>query len=235
MAEATQSTQSSQAQAARPTQEYKKVYLYTRFERFWHWTQALLIIMLMITGFEIHGTYRLIGFNSATNIHNVAAIALITLAVFAAFWHFATGEWRQFLPTRHNLGAMVYFYLIGIFRGEQHPTRTTRAAKLNPLQRLAYLSFKLLIFPVLATTGLLYLFYNSWSALGIAETASVAPVALLHTAGAFLLVGFMILHIYMTTTGITVLENIKSMITGRKRIRAQEERAGERGKRIVAE
>jgi hypothetical protein len=50
-----------------------------------------------------------------------------------------------------------------------------------------------------------------------------------------LLVGFMILHIYMTTTGITVLENIKSMITGRKRIRAQEERAGERGKRIVAE
>lgn len=209
----------------------KRVYLYYKFERFWHWTQALLIIVMMITGFEIHGTYRLFGFQTATRIHNVAAIALIILAAFAIFWHFTTGEWRQYVPTRQNLGAMVYYYIIGIFRGEQHPVHPTRVAKLNPLQRLSYLSFKILIFPVMVTTGLLYLFYNAWPALGL--SGSVAPVALLHTAGAFLLVGFLILHVYMTTTGRTVFANIKAMFTGYKEIPSEEEAVGARGKRII--
>ncbi len=28
-----------------------KIYLYTRFERFWHWAQTVMIVMLFITGF----------------------------------------------------------------------------------------------------------------------------------------------------------------------------------------
>ena len=31
----------------------KNIYLYTRYERFWHWVQAALIITLLVTGFEI--------------------------------------------------------------------------------------------------------------------------------------------------------------------------------------
>jgi thiosulfate reductase cytochrome b subunit len=213
-------------------QPVRRVYLYTRFERFWHWTQATLIIVLFITGFEIHGTYSLFGFGTATRVHNVAAIALIVLAVFAAFWHFSSGEWRQYVPTRRNLGAMAYYYLRGIFHNERHPGSITRQAKLNPLQRLSYLSFKLLIFPVLATTGLLYLFYNRWTDWGISPTTSVAVVALLHTAGAFLLLGFFILHVYMTTTGVTTFENIKGMITGSKRVEVEEIAEPEPGERM---
>ncbi len=41
--------------------QLKKIYLYTRFERFWHWFQALLIMLLLVTGFELHGTYGLLG------------------------------------------------------------------------------------------------------------------------------------------------------------------------------
>lgn len=40
----------------------EKVIMFKRFERFWHWSQALLIIGLLLTGFEIHGTYQLLGF-----------------------------------------------------------------------------------------------------------------------------------------------------------------------------
>ena len=29
----------------------KNIYLYTRYERFWHWLQAVLILILLITGF----------------------------------------------------------------------------------------------------------------------------------------------------------------------------------------
>jgi thiosulfate reductase cytochrome b subunit len=209
----------------------KKVYLYHKYERFWHWSQALLILTMMITGFEIHGTYRLLGFGSAVRVHNIAAFALLTLVVFTIFWHFTTGEWRQYLPTQRNLGAMVWYYLVGIFQGAPHPTHPTPVAKLNPLQRLSYLAFKILIFPIMATTGLLYFFYNAWPAIGL--SGSVAPVALLHTLGAFLLVGFLILHVYMTTTGRTLTSNITAMVTGYKQIRPEDQEIGAKGKRVI--
>lgn len=212
----------------------KKVYLYQRYERFWHWGQALLIIVLMITGFEVHGTYDMMGFSTAVQLHNVAALALIILAAFTMFWHFTTGEWRQYIPQRGNLGAIVWFYLVGIFRGTPHPTHPTPVAKLNPLQRISYLSFKILIFPVIATTGLLYLFYDAWPAIGL--SGSVEVVALIHTAGAFLLLAFLIVHVYMTTTGRTVFSNIVAMFTGYKQIDVSEEQhSGVAGKRILDE
>ena len=33
-----------------------RVYLFKPFERFWHWSQALLVISMLVTGFEVHGT-----------------------------------------------------------------------------------------------------------------------------------------------------------------------------------
>jgi thiosulfate reductase cytochrome b subunit len=199
----------------------KKIFIYARFERFWHWAQAALIILLGITGFEIHGTYRLIGFGPATVVHNVAALLLIVLAVFAIFWHFTTGEWRQYIPTTENLRTMVRFYTSGIFHNEPHPQQKTRVSKLNPLQRLTYLGFKLLIFPVLATTGILYLRYENFAEMGL--PLSLETIALVHTAAAFLITVFLIVHVYMTTTGRTVFSNIKAMITGYEKI----EEAGE--------
>ena len=32
----------------------KSIYLYTRYERSWHWLQMIFIGMLLFTGFEIH-------------------------------------------------------------------------------------------------------------------------------------------------------------------------------------
>jgi thiosulfate reductase cytochrome b subunit len=38
--------------------------------------------------------------------------------------------------------------------------------------------------------------------------------AVLHTDGAFMVVAFVIIHVYMTTTGDTVSSNVKAMISG---------------------
>ena len=70
----------------------ERIYIYKRYERFWHWSQALLVIVMMITGFEIHGTYSLLGFGRAVQVHTMAAWALITLWAFTIFWQFTTGE-----------------------------------------------------------------------------------------------------------------------------------------------
>jgi hypothetical protein len=38
------------------------MYLYTRYERFWHWLQMALIFVLLVTGFEVHGSFPFLGF-----------------------------------------------------------------------------------------------------------------------------------------------------------------------------
>lgn len=59
-----------------------KIYLYTRYERFWHWLQALMIMTLIVTGFEIHGTYTLLGFQRAVNVHNFIGLSWLVLFAF---------------------------------------------------------------------------------------------------------------------------------------------------------
>jgi thiosulfate reductase cytochrome b subunit len=191
-------------------------YIYQAFNRFWHWTQAALILFLGVTGFEIHGSLRFFGFAQAVQYHSVAAIAFLVLIVFAIFWHFTTGQWRQYLPTLTNLRAQADYYLAGIFRNAPHPTRKSALSKLNPLQRLVYLGLKLMVIPVLAFSGLLYMFYRYPQRFDVValKMDGLRTVALIHTAGAFLVLAFLIAHLYLITTGSTLTSNLKAMITG---------------------
>ena len=191
----------------------ERIYIFKRFERFWHWTQALLIIFMLISGFEIHGVYTLFGFHDAVQYHTVAAWSLIGLWVFAIFWHFTTGEWKQYLPTFDKIDAVIKYYLTGIFTDAPHPFRVTRLQKHNPLQRMAYLQVKLFINPLVWLTGVLLLFYADWQA-GDIGGLQLGTVALLHTIGAFLMLIFLVVHIYFATTGHTPMAHIKAMITG---------------------
>ncbi len=190
----------------------RRLYLYDLFERFWHWTQAALVLGLLATGFEVHGSFDWLGYEVAVAWHERLAWGLVVLVVFAAFWHFTTGEWRQYLPTMDKVHAMVRFYLVGIFHGERHPTAKTRLTKLNPLQRIAYLGLKILVFPVQLASGFAYLYRDELAARGL--ELPLATYALIHTAGAFALLAFVIGHVYLTTTGHTPLAALEAMVTG---------------------
>ena len=126
----------------------ERIYVFKRFERFWHWSQAGLIIFLMLTAFDIHGTYTIFGFEKAVAYHTIAAWSLIGLWVFAIFWHFTTGEWKQYIPTTEKVMAMANYYLFGIFKNAPHPFKLTQLRKHNPLQRLAYLGIMLFVGPL---------------------------------------------------------------------------------------
>ena len=192
----------------------EKIYIFKRFERFWHWSQAATIIFLMLTGFEIHGAYKIFGFEKAVNLHTIGAWTLITLWVFAVFWHFTTGEWKQYIPTLQKVDAMIKYYALGIFQNAPHPFRQTTRRKHNPLQRLAYLFFWLVISPIIWFSGWFYLFYSDWAAWGLDGFLSLEWVAFFHTLGAFLILFFFVVHVYLTTAGHTVTSHIKAMITG---------------------
>jgi len=192
----------------------ERVIIFKRFERFWHWSQAALIIVLLGSGFEIHGSYTFLGFEKAVSVHTTAAWSLVTLVAFTIFWHFTTGEWKQYIPTFKKVDAMIKYYLLGIFINAPHPFRTTVLKKHNPLQRMAYLFMWVFISPLIWVTGLTYLFYARWQDWGLDQYLTLGDIAFLHVLSAFMMLLFLIVHIYLITTGHTVFSHLKAMITG---------------------
>ena len=189
------------------------IYLYTRYERFWHWLQMALILILLVTGFEIHDQVHLLSFSKAVNVHNFIGPAWLIAFAFFVFWVFTTGEWRQYLPTTKKMFEVIRYYSWGLFKGESHPFPKRKEAKHNPLQRLTYLSLAAFLLPLQMATGLLYWSYNSWQAWGL-NFLSLKVLAAIHTLGAFAILTFLIVHVYMTTTGHSLFAHLKAMITG---------------------
>lgn len=190
-----------------------KVYLYSKFERFWHWAQAILITLLLVTGLEVHGAYELLGFEKAADVHSWCGISWVILYVFIVFWLLTTGQYKQYLPTSKRLLEVARYYAFGIFKGEPHPVQKKPEAKHNPLQRLTYLGLASVLIPIMLVTGLLYYYYNDWAALGFSGL-SLGAIATVHVVGAFMIVMFYIVHVYMTTTGHSITGHIQAMFTG---------------------
>ncbi len=193
------------------------------FERIWHWSQAVSIFTLVFTGLAIHGSHSLISFGTAVTWHTGVAIALLVLWVFATFWLFTTGEWRQYLPRRDrkfrtNLIAAARFYTWGIFKGEAHPYIKTFTRKHNPLQALTYLLVKVVIFPAIWISGIAYLLVSVGQgfildSLGLGFI-SIGFIALVHSIAAIAIIMFIIAHLYLLTTGHSFREHVKPMVTG---------------------
>jgi thiosulfate reductase cytochrome b subunit len=156
----------------------------------------------------------------AVRYHRIAAYMLLVLTAFSIFWHLTTGEWRHYLPTRQNLGDQIKYYTQGIFHGAPHPFRKTALRKLNPLQVLTYLGFKLVLIPLTVISGLFYMFDKHFDANDsvVASSFDLATIAYLHTLGAFLMIAFLVVHVYMTTTGHTPTSNLRAMITGSEEV-----------------
>jgi thiosulfate reductase cytochrome b subunit len=190
----------------------ERIFIFKRFERFWHWSQAFLIMFMMVTGFEIHGVYKIFGFGGAVSWHTSAAWALLTLWAFAIVWQFTTGEWKQYLPTVKKVDVMIKYYAWDIFSGAPSPFHKSLAQKHNPLQRLAYLAFLAFMSPIVWISGLLYLFYAQWHDLGLDRYLSLEYVAIAHVIGAFFVLTFLIVHIYLAMSG--PKEHLRAMITG---------------------
>ncbi len=191
----------------------RQVLIFSHFERFWHWTQMVLIVTLLATGFGVHGFHSLIDFEEAVTLHTIAALALGVLWILATFWLLTTGTWRHFVPSAKGLWQVARFYAWGIFQGEGHPYRKAYWRKHNPLQALAYLGLKLVLFPAIWISGIPYLLYGLWQHLPQASEW-LSWVALVHTAAAFAIAAFIVAHIYLLTTGHSFVEHVKPMITG---------------------
>ncbi len=196
-----------------------RIYIYSRYERVWHWLQAVIILALIVTGLEIHAPeyFALTSFETAVSIHRLLGFLLIANAVLGLVYHLASGEMRQyfsysrdFFPLAYRLGR---YYLREIFGDNPHPFEKTPDRKLNPIQRVVYISILNVLLPLQVASGLLLWGAQRWPDT-VGTLGGLAGLAAVHTAGSWLFTAYVIMHVYLTTTGRTPTTHIKAMITG---------------------
>jgi thiosulfate reductase cytochrome b subunit len=197
----------------------KAVKFYTLHERIWHWVQALTILVLLVTGLEVHapGSVHILGFELAVVAHNVFAGLLLLNALMGLFYFLTSGMMKQYIPGESGFFIkavrQAQYYMGGIFRGEPHPLNATPENRLNPLQQITYLMILNVLLPVQVITGILIWGAERWPAV-IAKVGGLAVLVPIHAFASWLFLSFIIMHIYLTTTGHTPLANLKAMVSG---------------------
>ncbi|MGL1936916.1 MAG: cytochrome b/b6 domain-containing protein [Fibrobacterales bacterium] len=197
----------------------KKVYIYRLYERIWHWTQAFVILILITTGLVIHTpeVFTFLPFEAAITIHRILGIILGVNAIFSLFYHISTGKIAQYIPEPKGFFAKAFtqqmYYLKGIFKKEKHPFEKLPERRLNPLQQIAYLGLLNVLLPALMITGFIIYFYP-YDNVALEAIGGLETIATIHTLCSWLIISFLMMHIYLTTTGHTVTEYTKAMITG---------------------
>jgi len=205
---------------SKPASERQTVYMYSIYERFWHWLQTFTILGLLLTGLIIHNpqVFGLFSFRGVVLVHNVLAGILLVNAALSLFYHLASGEIRKFIPRPQGLLdqaiAQALYYVKGIFRNDPHPFEKTPQRKFNPLQQVTYFAILNILLPLQGLTGLLM-----WGAQHFPELTTrlggLPFLAPFHTLLAWFFASFIVLHVYLTTTaGPTPLSSIQSMMLG---------------------
>jgi thiosulfate reductase cytochrome b subunit len=195
------------------------LYLYPVWTRVWHMTNAILCIILIITGLSIQfsapGT--VVKFNAAVSIHNIAGIILsISYVVFFLGNLFTANGVYYIIPVKgflERLKKQFLYYTLGIFRKEDAPFPVSEENKFNPLQQVTYviLMYFFMPFVIISGWGLLYPEVTVNSIMGV---SGLDLTDLLHIAAGFAITIVMCVHVYFCTIGKSPVSNFKSMING---------------------
>ena len=163
------------------------------------------------------GSLRLFGFARATTVHEALAVFTIANAFLSLFYHLATGAIRQFIPRPRDFFslaiAQVVYYTRGIFAGAPHPFAHQVGSKLNVLQQVTYLGVLNLVLPLQVATGILMWKAQEWAGL-VDRLGGLHAVATVHVLCAWAFAAFVVMHVYLTTTGRTPLAHVRAMILG---------------------
>ncbi|HEY2773264.1 MAG TPA: cytochrome b/b6 domain-containing protein [Candidatus Binatia bacterium] len=197
-----------------------EVVLYPLWLRIWHWTNALLFVVLLITGLSMHYStpgYPLAGYRASVLSHNVAGILLTAGYVVFLVGNYRTGNGRFYRLSLDDVtwGALrqVRYYLLGMFLGEPHPFPHSAERKFNPLQKLSYLAVMFALVPLIIVAGWALLF-PEFLPRNLFGLPGIALWAIVHTYLGYFASVFMIIHTYLGTTGETPGELFRCMLRG---------------------
>lgn len=205
----------------------ERVYMYDAYRRFWHWLQTFAIVILLFTGLIIHrpDIFGVFSFRGMVTIHNVAAVILVVNALLSVFYHIATARMQEYIPRPYGFfdDALVQakYYISGIFKGEPHPFEKTPTRRMNPIQHVTYFGILNVLLPLQMITGALMWGVQKFPAFANA-LGGLPFLAPFHSLIAWLFATFILVHVYMTTTGATPVEATRAMITGYEEVEMHE-------------
>src|SRR3970040_266373 len=103
--------------------------------------------------------------------------------------------------------------MTGILKGEGHPFEKRPDSRMNPIQKATYFGILNVLLPLQIITGALMWSVQKWPQFANA-LGGLPFLAPFHSLVAWTFATFILLHVYMTTTGSTPLEAIRGMVTG---------------------
>lgn len=198
----------------------KRILLYPGWLRAWHWLNVILFIVLIWTGVELHFARPRtvgLGFETSRVVHNVAGIVLTLNYLVFVLGNLLTRNGRYYVAdlaaVPAGLARQLRYYVWGIFRGEPHPYPHSERRKFNPLQQVTYAVVMYALLPLMVATGWVIFFPDKIPERLFGVSGRVF-YALAHTFLGYVLGLFMMVHIYLGTTGSSPLELFKGILTG---------------------
>jgi len=197
-----------------------KIYLYPVWIRIWHVINALMFILLILTGISLHYSgsgFNLIGFEASVGIHNVCALILTFNYGVYVIGNMVTKNGKYYRKWRKNLVPKLWkqfvFYAVGIFRNEPHPFPITKKQKFNPLQKVAYVFAMYFGMPLLIISGIA-LMVPDLIGYKVFNVSGLIFYDVLHIIVGFVLSVFLLIHLYTCTLGDKPGTLFKSMVNG---------------------
>ncbi|MEN8225505.1 MAG: cytochrome b/b6 domain-containing protein [Bacteroidota bacterium] len=198
----------------------EKLYLYPIWVRLWHWINAFLCLLLILTGISMQYSdpeYPIIRFDWAVSIHDISGIVLTFSYISFVIGNIFTTNGRQYIfrikGYWRKVSKQIRYYAFGIFTKEEPPFEITDDNKFNPLQRFSYVFIMYICMPVIIVTGFMLL-YPDFTLMNIFGSTGLHSIDIIHVIMGFLISLFFVVHIYFCTIGANPLSNFKSMVNG---------------------
>lgn len=193
------------------------MYLYPRWIRLWHLLNALLCLLLIITGLCIQYAGQALPPDKIVRVHNMGGIILSASYLIFFIGNLVSPNRKHYRIRRKGLlsrlGKQIHYYTIGLFKGNENPFTVTREEKFNPLQKISYVIIMYLFVPLVIITGWDMMFPGFLSTILIGSKGLVVS-DLIHIISGFIVTLFMVIHIYLCTLGSTPGSLFMSIISG---------------------
>lgn len=197
------------------------MYLYPKWIRLWHLLNAVLVVLLILTGISIRypgdDMKFIFELTKASRWHNIASVLLTLSYIFFVVGNYMTANGKYYKLQRKNLwsdmGKQLRYYACGIFRGEKKPFPVSLEQKFNPLQKVTYVIVMYVAMPLVVISGLGLLFTGNDSK----ELSGTNPneiYKIIHVVTAIILTFFLIIHIYICTIGARSSSLLRGIISG---------------------
>jgi thiosulfate reductase cytochrome b subunit len=197
------------------------VYLYPVWIRLWHWFNALLYLVLIMTGLSMQYSnpeFPMLRFDLAVSIHNTCGILLTLNYLVIILGNIFTTNGLFYKIKRkgfiHELVSQADYYLFGIFKGNKAPYPINSERKFNPLQKISYVAVLYFMMPFVIITGWAMIFPELIFVNKLFGTSGLHVTDLVHILMGFILSLFMFVHIYLCTIGKPAGTHFRAMLSG---------------------